>query len=712
MPLPIDSSQDAFCSDPEKALRLLAPAGSGKTSSLLWRCLRHLNDSPEAPPRFLVFTFTRAARLELLDRLRSTPDFQPLATRIEVTTLNSWGFKRLRQKKHNLRLSSSGKDQFFNLNNVLQPIWSSYPEIASVLANPRMRNKATKAIWDLIDRLKSLGFRHDVHTTPKAVEDHMHWLLDVGLEGQVAHVLQSLMELEILKDANAPITPFFENFYRFWMSSCGHLYNSSIITLEDQKYWAHIELDKNLDEGKTARGSNRFDHILVDEFQDINVLDLELLKAIAKANKTDLTIVGDDDQAIFEWRGASPRFILEPEAFLGRPYETHILSVNYRSPANIVRLSQKLIANNKNRVAKTLKAASMTDAPIDVFEVDSVAHASAFVLAEVRQMLDEGQYKRVALIGRKRSQIIPYQIMFASEDIPFYAAEDLQIFLSDAFGEMKELLAIHANAHSGPPVELDPVSKVLKLCDKVKRYPLNKNDREGLHRHLRQCRPKTIYEAATHVQSFTGSLKGNNADGRMAIAFTLALKGLFAAKTVSDAIRAISENFEGLRKDFGKSMEDIFFTDPPFLYLAEYAERYGDDFGAFYQDVDKAIDTLARVPVEGEEEDHGDHSWKLPLHLMTALRAKGKEFDAVILLDVNDGIWPSKLAESEAQLEQERRVFYVAFTRARKRIICLVDRQLLGKAGSASRYLGEMELPIQRLGKRGKAASPGVTSQT
>lgn len=161
--------------------------------------------------------------------------------------------------------------------------------------------------------------------------------------------------------------------------------------------------------------------------------------------------------------------------------------------------------------------------------------------------------------------------------------------------------------------------------------------------------------------------------------------------------RAISQHFEGLQKDYGKSLDDVFYTDPPFLYLSEYAERYGEDFAAFYQDIEKAIATLARIPPAEDDEQVEDDSWKRPLHLMTALRAKGKEFDAVILLDVNAGIWPSKLAETEEDLEAERRLFYVAFTRARKRITLLVDERVLGEHMAPSPYIQEMGLSIKGL---------------
>ncbi len=296
----------------------------------------------------------------------------------------------------------------------------------------------------------------------------------------------------------------------------------------------------------------------------------------------------------------------------------------------------------------------------------------------------------MAIVGRKRSQIIPYQVVFASRDIAFCAAEDLQVFLSKAFDNLKDLLLIKARA-SSPRVSSEVVDDLIKLCDHVKRYPLKKTDRQALRNFLATSRPRSLVDGLNTLLVYKGALKGTNDDGEMSEAFASAIRQFLGAGSVKATIRQISESLQGLQKDYGKAEEDIFYTDPPFIYLSEYADRYGDDFFGFIEDIEKAIATLAIVPSEEEASGSSD-VWKQPLHLMTALRAKGKEFDAVFLLDVNDGIWPSKLAESDAQKEQERRVFYVAMTRARKRLVMLSNRTVLDRRAQPSPYLAEMGL--------------------
>ncbi|MBX3472863.1 MAG: ATP-dependent helicase [Planctomycetes bacterium] len=695
--MPIESALDEFqlpfAKDERKAIRLLAPAGSGKTHSLLWRCVHQWEVAEKTKPRFLIFTFTRPASEELRDRLKNTPEFRPIAGSVEVTTLNAWGFRRLKSRSHNLRLLKGSSDIFFAVHNNLQPIWSKHKKLDELLTQNKSRNRTAKAVMAVMDGLKSLGFRHDIHAKSDTFNEHAKWLMRAGLTSYLTGLFQTLADLEIIDTRVGNLREDWEKgFLRFWRDATVRLYQMAMITFEDQKYWAWLDLEEAVAEGKFTTGMHRYEHILVDEFQDVNCLDLRLLQSIAKANKTELTIIGDDDQAIYEWRGASPQFVLSPDEYIGGKYATHVLSRNYRSPKNVVEHARRLIKNNLRRVDKKVISASTADARLECHLMPSLADSIDYVVREVRAMLSDKEIKKVAILGRKRGQIIPYQIVLASHNIPFYAAEDLQVFLSEAFGDLKFMLGVKARAGLSSVPGLDPIQDLLKLVDKVRRFPLSKADRAGLHKHLQNDRPKTLAACVDCMRRYRGTLKGSNDDASRSQEFADAISALIKASTVAESIDAISDNFDGLRKDYGKSLEDVFYTDPPFAHLAEFAERYGNDYGAFYDDLDKAIATLARVPGDEEDDANREPEWKLPLHLMTALRAKGKEFDAVILLDVNEGVWPSKLATTADQLEQERRVFYVAFTRARKRLILLTSDTILGEAGLPSTYLAEMGL--------------------
>lgn len=510
-------------------------------------------------------------------------------------------------------------------------------------------------------------------------------------------LLQSLVEemfcSGIIQDRRNPIEEIYEKFFPFWQQACEELYRLSKISFEDQKYWALIALSNQGTQRELFADSERFHHILVDEFQDINPLDLALLKQVSLINQAPITLTGDDDQAIFAWRGATPTYILDPDKHLGSGYRTIILETNYRSPKNIVELSQKLISHNQRRISKEVKPDLSFEARIEIHGHTRIDEAIQSTVRLVRALNENPQGGTIALISRKRSQLIPYQIAFAGENQPFYAAEDLHLFLSDAFTRLKNILELRAPSFGQGLVSKDPIQKVLILCDSFNRYPLNKRDREELRRHLIQSDPSSFEDVLrTLLRHSLASMRHSeaNADDTH---LREAIYAFMNAETVCDAIEVISCRFKGLHRDFIKAEDDIFYTEPPFEYLSEYARNFGSDFDSFSAALDKAASTLARNPEENVAAETDD----IPpcrLHLMTALRAKGKEFDTVIILDANDGIWPSKMAKTDDDLEQERRLFYVAMTRARRSLLFVVNDMILEKRVSPSPYLSEMGLDI------------------
>ena len=471
--------------------------------------------------------------------------------------------------------------------------------------------------------------------------------------------------------------------------------DSDTITIEDQKYYAYIDEYQKGEKGKFLSGAARIHHVFVDEFQDINPLDMALVKAIVKRNRATITIVGDDDQAIFEWRGTTPEYILNPDKHFDSPFDTHILEVNYRSPRNIVRHSQNLIKHNTRRVDKRIRASENSgEAEIRIEKTSNFAEAFEYVHNLYETCVVQGESpSRVALIGRKKSQIIPYQVYFSSKNIPFYAAEDLQVFLSGTFDRLLDLLRIKARDDTTQS-QKQVVSDLLKLCDLVKRYLLSKKDRESLFRYLQRAEPATMSDGINALSSYRGPLKGSNTEGSMSLSMAESISSFMESAKVSEALLALSEHFEGLQTDFGKAADDIFFTDPPFLQLAAYASTYDNDYDQFIDDIEQAKEQLAYTsPFEDDDEEgESTESQRRPMHLMTALRAKGKEFDTVVLLDVVDGIWPHKKANQLRELEAERRVFYVAFTRAKQRVVMLVPSRFGDKETTISPYVGELGL--------------------
>ncbi|MBD3730301.1 MAG: ATP-dependent helicase [Sphingomonadales bacterium] len=572
----LDEFQKAFCDAQAENIRLLAPAGSGKTHSLLHRCLNQ-HRRTVGKSRFLIVTFTRAARDELQARLQS-PDFAEISNSTEVTTLNSWGWRRVRDRHHSPRLITKTVERSFAVQNSLQPVWSKTKRLEA--AFKKQPFVAGKVVLNLMDRLKNLGFDHIKMADLSHAERHIAALEEVGLGRFIPQTNEELVEIGAIE--RSKIAEGFGVFFPFWRKAVKSLIDQSIFSLEDQKYVALRDIEDQIADERFPSGGSKFSDILIDEFQDIGPLDLQLIRAIARLHRARTVIVGDDDQAIFEWRGASPNYILQPDRFFSQDFTTFILEKNYRCPRNIVAAADRLIRNNRHRHEKNVIPVSPIDAEIRTFENDDFTDSIDAVVGVVENFVsrrDIGR-ERIALVSRKRAQLIPYQIMLAQKDIPFCAAEDLQVFLSEAFDSLINLLTIRMEADERR-MPRKVIDDVLTLCSQVKRYPLSKADQAALRSHLGAAKPRTVLEAIDSIEDYRGQLKGANADGQMSLSFAGALRKYCESETVADAVEAISECFSGLQKDYGKAEEDIFYSDPPFHYLARYADRYEDDFEKF-----------------------------------------------------------------------------------------------------------------------------------
>ncbi len=309
----LDRSQLEFCRSDADHIRLLAPAGCGKTFALLRRC-RELAGRARRAERFLVVTFTKSATTELELRLARDRDFDSIREQVTISTLNAYGFRRMRSELRSTKLLASRNDRHFALRNQLQPLWSDKPHLEGAIVR---RGNGARQLMTVMDSLKALGFDHTRDTNFDRFSERLQRLRGQGLDAQIDAQFDVLTSLKVLESkarngeegpADSP-RQMYNRFFTFWREAVSRLHEESTFTFEDQKYWCWLDLRSPDNAGKPkppVTGVARFDHILIDEFQDINPLDLELIRTLADRHRASITITGDDDQAIFEWRGATP----------------------------------------------------------------------------------------------------------------------------------------------------------------------------------------------------------------------------------------------------------------------------------------------------------------------------------------------------------------------------------------------------------------------
>ena len=681
----LNSCQKSFCKMPaDNNLRLLAPAGSGKTYSLLWRCkaLEGMYD-PEnkknglinPTPHFLLIAFTRAARHELESRIEDNECFRGINA--TVRTLNAWGWEQ--NKTPDRELLGTRRERQSVVLHDLRSVCAKYPLIASMFEAPRTRNSNAAVLMDVIDGYKSIGFTH-VMKMPQ-YKAYTKTLNELGLGLILENYQRQIMGLLPAKKREYMRDDVLTEFFRFWKEATVKIRENNRFTLEDQKYWARVYLEQLLSEGKHPSGAARYSHIMVDEFQDINPLDMALIKDIClyhgQGKPAPLTIIGDDDQAIFGWRGTTPKFILEPERYIGVPFETCILLTNYRSPKEITALSNKLLSYNKNREQKQIESVAKGKALVRVINDKSSVSTIDTTLRLTKKLLEKPGVKRVALIGRRQVSLFPYQVMLSSEGIPYHVAADLDIFEGEATSALMEILRIvyRAQNHDND----DPIEALLIIIDRIDRYKVQKSDRETIMAYLDKEHVEDIDEAINALRSYSKPIKSIDPNDVCDI-----VEALIHAKTVHEFMELVLEHLRGLDQDYTKAESDTHFKLPQFFRLADLSVKYGSDFRRFYGDLEKARKAGERSRNRDRDESRKgyDEAANSPIWLLTATRSKGMEFDAVIILDADDNEWPNRLAND---IEEERRLFHVALSRAKKYLYFVTDSRNL-----ESRFLLEV----------------------
>ena len=678
----LNRSQRQFCKRPaNKNIRLLAPAGSGKTFSLLWRCkyiVQQAELKGDAAPHFLILAFTRSAKAELEYRIKTNSVFEDINA--TVRTLNSWGWEQIKRQGKDLVITKKQRQNLI-AHNILA-LCQKYESIGAALNSGYSRNANATTIIDTIDLLKSLGFTHNM--TKAAYKSQVRHLKETGLLPILEQGYEKILSMEKIGDDLKQREERISEFFNFWKKAVISLEQSNLYTLEDQKYWARMYFEKQIKEEKRPSGITRYTHVIVDEFQDVNPLDMELLKAACayhgqKGKPIALTVIGDDDQAIFGWRGTTPKYILNPEKYFGIEFITCTLDTNYRSPKNIVEISNILLSYNKEREPKQMKSAAKGRALVKVFDKKKQLPSIDATMKLINTLMNDKRYQQIALIGRRQVSLFPYQVLLSAAGISYFVDADIDIFEGEAMQSLQNIIQTVYRAKDND-VD-DPIESVLNICDKIDRLQIQKTERQNIAKFLDENDVSTFDECIDILKKYPKEIKKKNPHAIADI-----IKQLVEAETVYDFMGLVEKYLQGLDKDYRKKDVDTHYKEPQFFRLKIISKQYGTDFRGFNKDINRA--RLAGERSRKRSNDDGQEGYvrinETKIHLLTATRSKGHEYDAVIVLDADAEEWPNHMSED---IEEERRLFYVALSRARKYLCFVVDSDHVG-----SRFLLEAGL--------------------
>ena len=400
---------------------------------------------------------------------------------------------------------------------------------------------------------------------------------------------------------------------------------------------------------------NKIDHILIDEFQDTNDVQYKMVNYLLKPEAC-LYVVGDPDQTIYTWRGANHKIILDlDKQFLD--IKTIILDRNYRSTQNILDSANKLIANNKLRIHKDLFTEQSKGEKITVHDSPSSYSEAEFVAREIKKLIEVNKYKYsdIALLYRSNYITKDFENCFIQNNIPYKIYGGVKFYERK---EIKDVIAyLHLIANPKEDISFTRIINVPKrnIGDKTLKYIL---DEALSHR-------KSIYEYLSDVEE---------EDCNLSPKIIRSLKALIL--TIDLARKDIDKNEEVFSKILEKMIVSIGYYD----YLKDEEEDGQDrieNVKVLFEDMRHYLKTypdatfydyLQNISLASSQDDILDGDF---VSLMTVHTAKGLEYPIVFVVRMNDGVFPHIRSLTEGGylgLEEERRLAYVAFTRAKERL--------------------------------------------
>lgn len=407
----------------------------------------------------------------------------------------------------------------------------------------------------------------------------------------------------------------------------------------------------------------KFQYILVDEFQDVNQAQYDVVRMLA-APQDNLFVVGDDDQSVYGFRGAKPGIMMEFMKDYPKARQI-LLDVNYRSSGYIVKGALRVIGNNKIRFEKKIEAFRKPDETVHVQEVKDPVQEAEYVLERIREYREKGvSYTEMAVLyrtnvdARAMSELMTeYQIPFVMKEhlnniYEHFIALDMISYLRLSQGEYDRKYFLQIANRPNRYLTRESMKTGNVSYESLRRYYRDKDwmvDRiDQLEWDMKMICDKTPYAAIQYIRKRMG--------------YDEFLKEYAAYRKISS-------------EDLFALLEEIWQNSKGYGTIKEWFEHI-ESYGKMLKEQNKK---------NGEKEG---------VNLMTMHAAKGLEFDTVFVIEANEGSCPYKKATADEEIEEERRLFYVAMTRAKRKLVISYVKEKNGKDLLPSRFVSELLLNV------------------
>lgn len=471
----------------------------------------------------------------------------------------------------------------------------------------------------------------------------------------------------------------------------------------------------------------RFSEILIDEFQDTSTLQFRLVRLLA-GPECHVTAVGDDDQSIYGWRGADFRNIMNfPKTF--SPVKVVTLDQNYRSTGNILTAANSVILNNRMREPKKLWTAAGAGEKVRFYELPDGAGEADFIVSTIRDLRDSGEaerYSDFAILYRGNAQSREIEQLMVEKGVPYRIYGGLRFYDRQEVKDALAYISLVADSSNDEAfsrvVNVPPRGIGAKTIETIRGAAEKRNG--------------TLAGAARFAVD-NDLITGRSGQGLSSFLRLIeSLRSGIEGKLLPDAVRYVVEGSglmeyysaadEKEKKGFSEArtdnLEELVNSVGDFSFDAAVSESGGtEELNGTPRGVRALEFYLEQIFLNfGERTEAKDGD---AVQLMTMHSSKGLEFPVVFIAGFEAGIFPSeRSADSPSGLEEERRLCYVAMTRARKKLYlsCAARRSLYGgtqQSGEPSQFLREIDptclmiMRTERGGVLSRSAGSGLIPQ-
>lgn len=627
----LNDEQGPAVFSPDGPTLVLAGAGSGKTRVLTYRAA-HLLARGVPPPRLLLLTFTKKASQVMQQRLaRLMGDSLVIPW---SGTFHHIGYRLIRE--FGSRVGVAGPRTLLD------------------------REDQRDLIKEIRDEVCG-GAGNDDGIPPAA-----------SIQGLLSLSANLLVGLETLVPKRSPwLIPALDQLLGIQALYASAKEEFKVLDFDDLLVlWLRI-LENLPDTASLLR--DRFRHVLVDEYQDTNPLQSRILDLLACGHRN-LFVVGDDSQSIYSFRGAEVENILTfttryPDAGIYR------LEKNYRSTPNILNLANRIISHNLRQIPKTLYSPRPSAESPTLVRMFSDADQSRFVVRTLENKIDRGEDPgEIAILYRAHYLSLPLQLALSRKKIPFHLTSGLKFYEQAHIKDILSFLRILENGR-----DQSAWKRILRMIPKV-----GTKTAEKVLLHLgKEENPARALSDPLFVKGYAGTVRpGLLRAGERLRELMIQRESDNEPGAITRLVHRILET--GYQEHIFETFEDPDARISDIMALASQIST----------ETELSLFLAELALLDAGSETHGRESPEGKVILSTVHQAKGLEWETVFLISLNEGVFPSnKSVDLEHQLEEERRLFYVAVTRARQDLYLCVP-SVTGYAGGSpmppSRFISEI----------------------